>query len=48
MPATGGQGYLDHGMSAQIENKWVFEVAWEVVNKGIAYPCRVIFAYLCA
>ncbi|CAG2178221.1 unnamed protein product, partial [Oppiella nova] len=33
MPATGGQGYLDHGMSAQIENKWVFEVAWEVVNK---------------
>jgi glycogen(starch) synthase len=26
-------GYLDHGMSAQVENKWVFEIAWEVVNK---------------
>ncbi|CAG2119181.1 unnamed protein product, partial [Medioppia subpectinata] len=33
MPSTGGQGYLDHGESAAIENKWVFEVAWEVVNK---------------
>jgi hypothetical protein len=33
MPNT--DGYLDHGMSAQIENKWVFEVAWEVVNKGL-------------
>lgn len=26
--------YFDHGLSAEVENKWVFEVAWEVVNKG--------------
>lgn len=26
-------GYLDHGLSAEQENKWVFDVAWEVVNK---------------
>ena len=26
--------YLDHGLSAEHENKWVFEIAWEVVNKG--------------
>ncbi|KAH9395106.1 Glycogen [starch] synthase, liver [Tyrophagus putrescentiae] len=25
--------YFDHGLSAEVENKWVFEVAWEVVNK---------------
>ncbi|KAI2808809.1 Glycogen [starch] synthase, liver [Blomia tropicalis] len=25
--------YFDHGLSAEHENKWVFEIAWEVVNK---------------
>lgn len=28
------EGILDHGLSAELENKWVFEIAWEVVNKG--------------
>ena len=32
MPNTGG--YLDQGNSAKVENKWLFEIAWEVVNKG--------------
>lgn len=26
--------YLDRGHTAELENKWVFEIAWEVVNKG--------------
>uniref|UniRef100_A0A2I4JH69 Glycogen [starch] synthase n=1 Tax=Stichopus japonicus TaxID=307972 RepID=A0A2I4JH69_STIJA len=26
-------GELDHGLSAKEENRWVFEVAWEVANK---------------
>ena len=25
----------DHGLTAEHENKWCFEVAWEVVNKGL-------------
>lgn len=24
----------DHGLTAEHENKWCFEIAWEVVNKG--------------
>ena len=28
-------GYFDHGVSAEHENKWVFEISWEVVNKGL-------------
>ena len=34
-PEPAPTGYLDHGNSAQVENKWVFEIAWEVVNKGL-------------
>ena len=26
--------YLDGGVNAQLQNKWVFECAWEVCNKG--------------
>jgi hypothetical protein len=26
--------YLDNGETAQMQNKWVFETAWEVCNKG--------------
>ena len=26
--------YLDGGATAQLQNKWVFEIAWEVCNKG--------------
>lgn len=28
------QGFYDQGATAEQENKWVFEVSWEVVNKG--------------
>lgn len=27
--------FMDRGYSAQHENRWYFEVAWEVANKGI-------------
>ena len=27
--------YLDAGESASAENRWTFEVAWEVANKGM-------------
>lgn len=27
--------HLDRGLSAEQENRWSFEVAWEVANKGI-------------
>lgn len=26
---------MDRGQTAQQENRWNFEVAWEVANKGI-------------
>ena len=26
--------YLDGGATAELQNKWVFEIAWEVCNKG--------------
>jgi len=26
--------YLDAGESASAENRWTFEIAWEVANKG--------------
>ena len=26
--------YLDRGYSAQNQNRWTFEAAWEVANKG--------------
>lgn len=26
--------FMDHGLSAQMENRWTFEVAWEAANKG--------------
>lgn len=26
--------YLDGGETAELQNKWVFEIAWEVCNKG--------------
>ena len=26
--------FLDRGHSANTENRWTFEVAWEVANKG--------------
>ena len=35
-----GNNYLDHGLSAEHENKWVFEISWEVVNKGMLYSFR--------
>lgn len=25
---------LDHGATAESENRWVFEISWEVCNKG--------------
>lgn len=27
-------GNMDRGQSAQIENRWNFEVSWEAANKG--------------
>lgn len=27
-------GFLDRGHCANLENRWTFEVAWEVANKG--------------
>lgn len=27
-------GFLDRGFSANLENRWTFEIAWEVANKG--------------
>lgn len=27
--------FMDRGYSAQHENRWYFEVAWEAANKGI-------------
>ena len=29
---------LDRGISAAAQNKWVFEIAWEVANKGLCCP----------
>lgn len=26
--------YLDRGMTAEEENRWTFEIAWEAANKG--------------
>lgn len=26
--------FLDRGYSANLENRWTFEIAWEVANKG--------------
>jgi hypothetical protein len=25
---------MDRGETAEAQNKWVFEIAWEVANKG--------------
>lgn len=27
--------FMDRGQTAAYENRWVFETAWEVCNKGI-------------
>lgn len=29
--------FMDRGYSAQHENRWNFEVAWEAANKGTLY-----------
>ena len=28
------QGIMDRGATAAEENRWVFEISWEVANKG--------------
>ena len=33
-PETETQFYFDRGATAAAQNRWVFEVAWEVANKG--------------
>lgn len=37
-------GFLDRGFSANLENRWTFEIAWEVANKGRYMP--VIYSFL--
>lgn len=29
--------FMDRGYTAQHENRWNFEVAWEAANKGVIY-----------
>lgn len=26
---------MDHGQAASFQNRWTFEAAWEVCNKGV-------------
>jgi glycogen synthase len=28
------RAFLDHGQTANDENRWTFEIAWEAANKG--------------
>lgn len=45
------RAFLDRGQTANQENRWTFEVAWEAANKGYyidstiptVYRCRTIF-----
>lgn len=37
-------GFLDRGFSANLENRWTFEIAWEVANKG---TCQLIIPLEC-
>lgn len=35
--------FMDRGQTAAYENRWVFETAWEVCNKGLLkYICNNI------
>lgn len=40
--------FLDRGHSANNENRWTFEIAWEVANKGrtVKDPVEDCFTYL--
>ena len=48
-PETEDQFYFDRGATAAAQNRWVFEVAWEVANKGRSacqFPA-VFFFFVC-
>jgi len=32
--------FMDRGQTAAYENRWVFETAWEVCNKGLFKICQ--------
>jgi len=39
-------GFMDRGYSAQHENRWNFEVAWEAANKGATlYMLQIFLLY---
>ena len=40
-PETESQFYFDRGATAAAQNRWVFEVAWEVANKGKIISCHL-------
>jgi len=39
--------FMDRGYTAQHENRWNFEVAWEAANKGMTCVCVYIYVCVC-
>lgn len=37
---------MDRGATAAAQNKWVFEIAWEVANKGKTSSLHVYITHL--
>lgn len=35
--------FMDRGQTAAYENRWVFETAWEVCNKGLFLEIVILY-----